>query len=272
VKKSSVTSVPASRPNGIWRTIAIVSLVANGALAVWLWRNSEAPRAATSTAQPTRMEAPPAAASSAPVTAKPPRAKPTGPYAALGSYMAENNRIPDLQWTEPQFAAFLEGFRASYEGRGLPLDDDAKKLRDDISERVQKMLAREQPDPAQEYFRMLREKEGVSRTASDLHYRITEEGFGAQPKASDTVMISFAARLPDGRELPELTRARVKMAVRDLLPGLAEGVQLLHEGGKALIYLPPQLAFSEGNWPQDVPRGIPIGFFVELHGIEPPMK
>ena len=182
--------------------------------------------------------------------------------------MAENNRIADLHWSEPQFAAFLTGVRASYEGRGLPLDEDARKLRDQISEQVQKMLAVEQPDPVQEYFTTLRQKEGVLRTASDLHYRITEPGTGLQPKAEDSVVISFAARLPDGQELPALSRTRVKMAVRDLLPGLAEGVQLLHESGKGLVYLPPKLAFSEDTWPPQIPRGVPIGFFVELHSIE----
>ncbi len=183
--------------------------------------------------------------------------------------MAESNRIPDLNWTAPQFAAFLDGLRASYEGRGLPLDDDAKRLRDDISQRVQAMLAKEQPNPVEEYFRNLREKENVSRTNSGLHYRVTEPGEGPQPSAADTVVLSFAARLPDGRDLPPFTRTRVRMPVKDLLPGLSEGVQLLRVGGKALIYLPPALAFSEENWPEQLPRNTPLGFFVELHEIIP---
>ena len=194
------------------------------------------------------------------------------PYASLGSYMAENNRVPDLGWTEPQFAAFLDGFRASYEGRGLPLDDNAKRLRDEISQRVQSMLATEQPDPLEEYFRTLREKEGVLRTASGLHYRITETGVGPVPGPADQVEISFAGRLPDGRALPPLTRARVKMVVHDLLPGLAEGVQLLRVGGKALVYVPPALAFSEKDWPPQLPRHTPLLFFLELHGIGSPKE
>lgn len=181
--------------------------------------------------------------------------------------MAENNRIPDLNWTAPQFAAFIEGFRASYEGRGLPLDDEAKRLRDEISQRVEAMLAREQPNPVEDYFRTLREKEGVLRTASGLHYRITEAGFGVAAAADDTVVLSFSARLPDGQTVPALSRTRVRAAVKDLLPGLAEGVQLLRVGGKALMYLSPSLAFTEQNWPADVPRGTPLAFFVELHEI-----
>jgi FKBP-type peptidyl-prolyl cis-trans isomerase len=159
--------------------------------------------------------------------------------------------------------------RASYEGRGLPLDDDAKKLRDDISKRVQSMLAQEQPNPVEDYFRMLRDKEGAKRTESGLHYRITEEGEGPHPKVTDEVVLSFSARQPDGKELPQLGRARVRIVVGDLLPGLAEGVRLLSVGGKALVYVPASLSFSAADWPADVPKGMPLAFFVELHEIGP---
>lgn len=52
-------------------------------------------------------------------------------------------------------------------------------------------------------------------------------------------------------------------------PGLAEGVQLLQGGGKALIFIPPALSFGDGPWPDGVPRGMPLGFFLELHEIIP---
>jgi len=254
MKKSPL---PAARPvsRGIWFPLAILSLATNGLLLVWAVRAPAKPALVTAPAQSTATSA----------TALLPRE--LAPYAALGSFMAENNRISDLGWTKPQFAAFQDGFRSSYEGRGLPMDDAAKRLRDDVSHRVQAMLATERPDPMQEYFRTLREKEGVLRTASGLHYRITETGAGPTAGAGDTVVMSFAARTPDGQSLPALSRARVRGAVKDLLPGLAEGVQLLRVGGKALVYLPPALAYSDADWPASVPKGTPLVFFIELHEI-----
>jgi len=258
MKKNPAPAAPPSP--GIWRLLAVVSLVANLGLAIWLWR--------TPSIKP--LESTPAAPAPMPVAKS--RSRELAPYAGLGSFMAENNRIPDLKWTEAQFTAFQEGFRASYEGRGLPLDDDARRLRDEISQKVRGMLAAEQPNPMEEYFRTLREKEGVLKTASGLHYRITETGSGPTPQPGDSVVISYAGRLPDGRTLPPLTKARVKMVVRDLLPGLAEGVQLLRVGGKALVYLPPDLAFTEQNWPPQLPKGTPLLFFLELHEISPAMQ
>ena len=131
------------------------------------------------------------------------------------------------------------------------------------------MTEAERPDPAKDYFRFLREKEGVKVTPSGLHYRITEEGTGNPPKAGDTVVISYAAGLPEGKSLPPLSRTRAKVVVRDLLPGLAEGVQLLKVGGKGLIYVPASLSFKEADWPPQLPAGVPLVFFVEMHDINP---
>jgi FKBP-type peptidyl-prolyl cis-trans isomerase FkpA/FKBP-type peptidyl-prolyl cis-trans isomerase FklB len=250
-------SVPTPSQVSPWLVIALLSLAANAGLVIWHVRSAPKPvEAAVATMTP--------APSAVPIWTRE-----LAPYAALGSYMAENNRIPDLKWKADQFAAFQEGFRASYEGRGLPLDEAATKLRDEINRRVQTMVEAEQPDPVRDYFRFLREKEGVKETPSGLHYRITEEGAGVSPKAADTVVISYAAGLPDGKSVPALSRSRVKVIVQNLLPGLAEGVQLLKVGGKGLIYVPPKLAFKEADWPPQLPREAPLVFFVELHDIVP---
>ncbi len=237
-----MTQPPSTRRSYHLPILLVLSLVANGLLA---WRLSHPP-------------------------APPPPPEPTGElvsYAAIGTNFAENNRIADLKWTPAQFDAFVQGLRASYEGRGYPLDDDAKKLRAEFTKRVQAMMAAERPDPVEEYFKTLREQEHVQRTASNLHYRITLEGDGTPPTSKDTVVVSYAARTPDGHDLEVLSRARVQVKVTDLLPGLAEGVQLLKPGGKALVYVPPSLSFGDGDWPADVPRGMPIAFFLELHEV-----
>jgi FKBP-type peptidyl-prolyl cis-trans isomerase FkpA len=248
--------VPARASPGWWRPVAWLSLLLNLVLIGWIGWSKTAP-------QP---PPPPAASTTHPAPAIV-RPRELAPYAAIGSYMAENNRIADLGWSQDQFAAFQDGFRASYEGRGLPMDETAKRLRDDLSRRVQSMLAADQPNPIDDYFRTLREKEGVSRTASGLHYRITEPGAGPAPKPADSVVISFSATLPDGRKVPSLAQARMKIVVHDLMPGLAEGVQLLHVGGKALVYVPPALAFPEDKWPAEIPKGLPLVFFLELHDV-----
>jgi FKBP-type peptidyl-prolyl cis-trans isomerase FkpA len=257
MKKKSAAPIPPSSRSP-WLAVALLSLAANVVLVFWHFRRAPQP-----------VESERAATPVAPVPVAPVWTRELAPYAALGSFMAENNRIPDLKWSAAQFAAFQEGFRSSYEGRGVPLDDGAAKLRDEISQRVQAMVEAEQPDPVKDYFRFLREKEGVKETPSGLHYRVTEEGSGESPKPADIVVISYAAGLPDGKSVAGLSRSRVKVTVQDLLPGLAEGVQRLKVGGKGLVYVPPALSFKEADWPEQLPREAPLVFFVELHDISP---
>lgn len=260
--KPSASARPASKSTGValatstrarlWAGLCVASLAANGVLGWMVWHSGAASRTP----------------SGAPAVAD---AKPTGelaPYAALGSFVAENNRIPDLRWSEEQFRAFQNGLRASYEGRGYAMDEDAKKLRDDINTRVQKLLAVDRPDPVQQYFKNLREQENVQQTPSGLHYRMTDVGTGRKPETNSRVLLSYSAKLPSGEALPALTRIRVRANLADLLPGLREGLQLFQVGGKGLVYVPAALSFGDGEWPADVPRGAPIVFFVELHEVQ----
>ncbi|HWA25031.1 MAG TPA: FKBP-type peptidyl-prolyl cis-trans isomerase [Lacunisphaera sp.] len=257
--KRKPAAIPPASEKSVWMVIALASITLNAALLGWqalsAWRKVGPVQSATV----------PVAAPASPTN----WSRELMPYAALGSFMAENNRIPDLKWTPAQFDAFQDGFRSSYEGRGLPLDEPASRLRDEINRRVQAMTEAERPDPVKDYFRFLKEKEGVKELPSGLHYRITEEGTGALPKPDDTVVISYAAGLPEGKTLPALSRTRAKVVVRDLLPGLAEGVQLLKVGGKGLIYVPASLSFKPADWPPQLPPGVPLVFFVEMHDIVP---
>jgi FKBP-type peptidyl-prolyl cis-trans isomerase FkpA len=247
--------------------LLVLSLTGNAGLIAWCLRlNSVTKSAAT-----------PDLAVSAPALPTPtPTPKKEAPlpfaltaYASLGSYLSQNNHIASLHWSEEQFDAFIRGMRADYEGRGYVFDDETKKLRDEISAKVQAQIDSKKSNPVEDYFKVLREREGVQKTPSGLHYRVTDKGFGKPPAPDSTILVSYTARLPTGEHIESLSRPRVRTAVRDLLPGLAEGVQLISPRGKALIYVPPALSFGDGPWPKDVPKGAPIVFFVELHEIFP---
>ncbi len=260
--RSQSTQPVARRSHPALIALLLVSLIGNAVLAAWMLRENRPAEVSANAATPTPTPTPVAKPSEAPLSFD------LTPYAALGSFMAENNHIPWLHWTAPQFEAFQRGLRASYEGHTVPMDDESIKLRDQISAIIQSRLGpAKTANPVDEYFQNLREKENVQQTKSGLHYRITEVGKGDKPDSEATVVVSYAARLPTGESLPMLSRARVRTAVRDLLPGLAEGVQLMMPGGKALVYLPPSLSFGNGEWPAGVPKGAPIIFFLELHDV-----
>lgn len=254
-KLSSSPAVSASLT--FWRTVAILAVCVVAGLVFGILKELRAPA----------KSAEPIIAETAPTLARP---EPKGPYAALGSYVAQNYGIAELDWSEEQFEAFLAGIRAAYEGHGVPLDEEAERLRDEINQRVPLPPGSDEPNVVEDYFRSLRENEGVLRTESGLHYRITEEKSGPRPKPHEVVALSFSVQQHDGQERPELSRSRLRTRVSELLAGVTEGVQLLGIGGKAILYLPADLSFDDAEWPSAAPKGMPLVFSVELHEIEAP--
>ena len=114
-------------------------------------------------------------------------------------------------------------------------------------------------------------KEGVKTTASGLQYKITKEGTGKTPAATDRVLVQYEGKLLDGSVFDSSIKRGEPIAfpLNRVIPGWTEGLQLVKEGGKAILYIPSNLAYGPGGTP-----GGPIGpnetliFEVELIKIQ----
>jgi len=89
-------------------------------------------------------------------------------------------------------------------------------------------------------------KEGVKTTASGLQYKITKEGSGKSPKATDTVVVHYKGTTIDGKEFDSSFKRGepATFPLNRVIPGWTEGLQLLKEGGKATLYIPSELAYG----------------------------
>ena len=70
-------------------------------------------------------------------------------------------------------------------------------------------------------------KDGVTVTASGLQYKVSEEGSGDSPKATDTVKVHYEGRLISG-DVFDSSIARgepVSFPLNGVIPGWSEGVQ-----------------------------------------------
>ena len=96
-------------------------------------------------------------------------------------------------------------------------------------------------------------KDGVKTTASGLQYKITKEGEGKSPKATDTVLVHYEGKLLDGTVFDSSIKRNepISFPLNRVIPGWTEGLQLIKEGGKAILYIPSKLAYG--------PRGTPGG-------------
>ncbi len=112
----------------------------------------------------------------------------------------------------------------------------------------------------------------LQRSDSGLCYEVNGGDYGGlRPTPHDVVVISLSCVGPDGTtKLPQLSQDRARIKVSDMLPGLAEGLQMMTLESQARFIVPPKLSFSDGPWPDGVAPGSPLLFTVVLHEIVNP--
>lgn len=89
-------------------------------------------------------------------------------------------------------------------------------------------------------------KPGVHQTASGLQYKILEPGTGKSPKATDVVLVNYRGTLLNGTEFDSSYKRNepIEFPLNRVIPGWTEGVQLIKEGGKIQLFIPPNLAYG----------------------------
>ena len=90
-------------------------------------------------------------------------------------------------------------------------------------------------------------KEGIVTTGSGLQYRILQTGQGKSPGANDEVTVHYRGTTIDGKEFDSSARKGkpVTFKLDKVMRGWSEGLQLIQEGGKIGLFIPPELAYGE---------------------------
>jgi FKBP-type peptidyl-prolyl cis-trans isomerase FklB len=86
-------------------------------------------------------------------------------------------------------------------------------------------------------------KEGVQVANTGLQYRIVEPGSGRRPTATDTVTVNYRGTLVNGNEFD--SGRGVSFPLNGVIKGWTEGLQLVGEGGKIQLFIPPSLAYGD---------------------------
>lgn len=109
--------------------------------------------------------------------------------------------------------------------------------------------------------------EGVKTTPTGLQYKIVREGTGKSPTSRDVVQVHYAGTLLDGTEFDSSYKRNEPAAfpLNQVIRGWTEGLQLLKEGGEAILYIPSDLAYgSRGTPGGPIPPDATLIFKVEL--------
>jgi FKBP-type peptidyl-prolyl cis-trans isomerase FkpA len=115
-------------------------------------------------------------------------------------------------------------------------------------------------------------EQGATKTASGAVYKVTQEGTGDSPKATDQVKVNYEGRLIDGTVFDSsIKRGQpATFPLNRVIPCWTEGVQLMKAGGKSRLVCPAELAYGDRGTPT-IPPGATLVFDVELLEVLPPL-
>ena len=109
-------------------------------------------------------------------------------------------------------------------------------------------------------------KERVKTLPSGMQYKVLSEGSGKTPKATDTVTVHYRGTLIDGKEFDssyKMDKPAI-FQVNGAIPGWTEALQLMKEGTKWQLFIPPELAYGERGTGSRIPPNSTLIFEVEL--------
>lgn len=116
-----------------------------------------------------------------------------------------------------------------------------------------------------------KQKPDIRTLASGLQYKILSEGSGPSPGPTDFVTVNYRGTLIEGTEFDSsYSRATPStFAVNAVIPGWTEALQLMKQGSKWTIYVPPNLAYGERGAGRLIGPNATLIFEIELVSVKP---
>ena len=172
-----------------------------------------------------------------------------------------NSGIRDaLGGKEPQMSQ--EDIRATIMGLQQRLQAARQK---ELKEQAEKNV-----EEGKKFLAENQKKEGIKTLPSGLQYKVIAEGSGKTPQATDTVTVNYKGTLTDGTEFDSSYKRGqpASFKVNGVIKGWTEALQLMKEGSKWQIFIPPDLAYGERGAGRTIPPGSTLIFEVELISVK----
>ncbi|MDR2576356.1 MAG: FKBP-type peptidyl-prolyl cis-trans isomerase [Treponema sp.] len=168
---------------------------------------------------------------------------------------------------ELDYSAFTEGLKNSMEQESLLMDqEEALELVQAAFENAMIKQAAESRLKEENFLAKNALNEGIITTPSGLQYTVLTKGSGPVPGPDDTVRVHYEGALTDGTVFDSsyhLERGE-EIPLDMVIPGWAEGIQLMNVGSKYKIYIPSNLAYGERGAGQIIPPYSTLVFTIEL--------
>jgi len=189
---------------------------------------------------------------------------------SLGYQFGQNLK---LQGVDLNADVYTVGLRDSLGGKESQMTSE--EIRDTITNLQQRLMATQQKVVKEQAAKNLSEsktfltengkKEGIKTLPSGLEYKVVTEGSGKMPKAEDTVTVHYKGTLIDGTEFDSSYKRGqpATFQVKGVIKGWTEALQLMKEGSKWQLFVPPELGYGERSM-GPIPPNSTLIFEVEL--------
>jgi FKBP-type peptidyl-prolyl cis-trans isomerase FklB len=177
---------------------------------------------------------------------------------------------------DPELLA--KGFKDSYTGgKTLLTEEESREAIQNFQKQMMakqaeamKQQAEKNKADGEKFLAENKAKEGVKTTASGLQYKVIREGTGMSPTADNTVEVHYRGTLIDGKEFDSSYKRNqtATFPVSGVIPGWTEGLQLMKEGGKYELFIPPDLAYGERGAGREIGPNAALVFEVELISVK----
>jgi FKBP-type peptidyl-prolyl cis-trans isomerase FklB len=187
----------------------------------------------------------------------------------ISAYYLRQQGLTDIA-LQPE--AYLRAVQHILSGTpALISDASANSMLNNYMMNKQALKAKKNIDIGTAFLEENKKKPGVITTASGLQYEVIKMGTGIKPTLVDTFVAHYRGRLIDGTEFDaSYNRGEpLKMAVKQVVKGWQEGLQLMPAGSKFNFYIPYHLAYGMMDQGQ-IPGGSLLIFELELLDVVKP--
>ncbi len=135
-----------------------------------------------------------------------------------------------------------------------------------LAQARQSASAQKEKNAAKGFLEKAAAAKGAEKLPSGVIYQETQAGSGAQPKATDRVMVHYHGTLTDGSVFDSSVQRNepAVFPLNGVIPCWTQGVQKMKVGGKARLVCPSDTAYGDRGAPPRIRPGAALAFDVEL--------
>ena len=186
-------------------------------------------------------------------------------------------QVAKSQGLDINLEVYTSGIKDALSGTNPQLSQE--EIRKTLSDLQQKIAAVRQKElkgmagknlaEGKAFLKENKKKEGVKTLPSGLQYKVLAEGSGKTPKAADNVTVNYKGTLINGAEFDNSYKRGqpTSFKTNEVIKGWREALQLLKEGSKWQLFIPPELGYGSRG-AGSVPPNSTLIFEVELISVK----